>query len=426
MEKRDSVVKPLSFFSGKHEGVAGFIGDTMIVYRSARRRGDFYIAYPQGKGWAAPVKWKAFPNSRKGSEDALCEDPKTGDIIFSSDRKGTLGGDDLWITRRLPNGRFAPPENLKVLNTPYSEDAPFIVGDTLYFAHNGPNSIGGYDIFFSVRQPGGGWGKPQRLPRPFNTSGHDSYLFFIHPDSLYLSSDRVGGRGRMDLYLIVKEPLPLPPAPPPTPPRGYVITGRIYDLQTGQPVAALVVLKPLSDTTASPSSIGEGVEFQGQKPPAGKYLLQAYAPGYAQYVEGILVPDTGDVQRDIGMLSEEVLRRLKLPRLHFNFDKYDLRSEAPAALDTVLQILRTYPSLCIEIAGHTDSIGTNAYNQKLSERRSGTVYRYLIEQGIDPIRLSPKGYGEERPMVPNGTPYQRFLNRRVEFVPLTGKPESLD
>ncbi|MDW8416279.1 MAG: OmpA family protein [Bacteroidia bacterium] len=416
--------KPVGFFAARHEGIAGFIGDTLIVYRSARRRGDFYIAYPNGDGWTHPVKWKAFPNSRRGSEDALCDDPKTGDIIFSSDRKGTKGGKDLWVTRRLPDGKFAEPQNLQTLNSQYNEDAPFVVGDTLYFAHDGPLSIGGYDLFYSIRGADGQWGPPQRMPRPFNTPGHDSYLFFSNPDSAYLSSNRLGGKGKMDLYLIVKESIPAP-SQLPSEPRIYTLSGRAYDMRTGAPVRVKVVLLPRSDTTSFRFENELDGRYTVSKPTVGEYLLTAYADGYAQYVHPISVPDTGDVVHDIPMLSEQTLKQLRLPRVHFNFDKYDLRTEAPPSLDSVLQILRDYPTLVLEVGGHTDSIGTREYNQKLSERRANTVYRYLVEKGIPTYRLRTKGYSEDRPMVPNDTPYRRFLNRRVEFTPLVGRPKEL-
>ncbi|MCX8112209.1 MAG: OmpA family protein [Bacteroidia bacterium] len=417
--------KPIGFFSKKHEGIAGFLRDTLIVYRSSRRRGDFYIAYPRGDGWSQPLYWKNFPNSRRGCEDAICEDPKTGDIIFSSDRKGTKGGEDLWITRRLPDGKFSKPENLSSLNTPYNEDAPFVFGDTLFFVHDGPSSMGGYDIFYSIRQPGGGWGPPKRLPRPFNSPAHDSYVFLTHPDSIYLSSNRMGGQGKMDLYLIVREILPPPPPPPPTP-EVYTFSGKAYDVRTRQPVPVVVVLKPQSGTEPLTLKSDKDGSFSDKKPDAGEYLLYAYADGYAQYVQPITIPKAGNAVQDIPMISNEELKRIRLPRIHFNFDRYDLRTEAPPALDSVVRILEAYPTLIIEVAGHTDSIGTREYNQRLSERRANTAQGYLRERGIAPQRLRVKGYGEDQPMVPNDTPYHRFLNRRVEFNPVIGRPEEME
>ncbi|MCS7162979.1 MAG: OmpA family protein [Bacteroidia bacterium] len=416
--------KPVNFFPKKHEGIAGFIGDTLIVYRSARRRGDFYIAYPQGeREWASPIFWKAFPNSYKGSEDALCEDPKSNSIIFSSDRRGTLGRKDLWIVRRLPNGNFSLPENLTVLNTPYDEDAPFLVGDTLYFAHNGLNSMGGYDLFFSVRQPDGTWGPPKRLPFPINTPAHESYLFFTHPDTLYLSSDRPGGKGGMDLYRLIREPIILPASSPP--PKVYTLSIRFYDAQTGQPVAASFLLNTAAEDKPVLSTLSDSTSLvKLPKPSAGQYLIYAQAKGYAVSVQPITIEDTGDIQASVPLLPLSALERLVLTRIHFNFDQYELRKEAPAALDSIVQILHQYPTLVLEVAGHTDSIGSYGYNQRLSERRANRAYLYLVQKGIPAYRLKPRGYGEEQPLVPNDTPYHRFLNRRVEFRPLTKAGDS--
>ncbi len=410
----DTAVQPMGFFGKFHEGIAGFIGrDTMVVYRSARRRGDFYISVLRGSLWSEPVLWKAFPNSRKGSEDAICEDPKTGEIIFSSDRKGTQGGKDLWRTRRLPDGRFSEPEPIAELNSPYDEDAPFIIGDTLYFASNRPQSLGGYDLFRSFRQ-NNRWSTPERLPKPFNSSAHDIYLFWLNPDSAFISSDRLSGLGKMDIFLIVKEKLP--PPPPPPQPRVYTFSGRTYDMRTQASVPATILLVPEPDAPPLWEARSEASgNFSAAKPQAGNYLLIATAPGYAAYMEPITIPDSADFTREIAMVPLEELRKIRFPRVHFDFDRHTLRMEAPKSLDTVLAILQTYPTVIIAVEGHTDSIGTDAYNIRLGQRRAEAARAYLIERGIAPYRLRPYTYGERRPWRPNNNPYNRFLNRRVEF-----------
>ena len=409
----DTAVRPMGFFGKFHEGVAGFIGkDTMVVYRSARRRGDFYISILDGKQWSEPVLWKAFPNSRKGSEDAICEDPKTGELVFSSDRKGTQGGKDLWRVRRLPDGRFSEPEPIAELNSPYDEDAPIIIGDTLYFASNRPQSIGGYDVFRSIRQ-GNRWGTPERLLKPFNSPGHDIYIFWLNPDSAFVSSDRVGGLGKMDIYLIVKEKLPPPPPPQP---RVYTFSGRAYDIRTQAPVPATVLLVIEPEAPPFWQAKGESTgNFSDVKPQGGNYFIVATAPGYAAYIEPVTIPDSADFTRDIPMVPVEELRKIRFPRVHFDFDKYTLRLEAPKSLDTVLSILQAYPTVIVAVEGHTDSIGTDAYNIRLGRRRAEAARAYLIERGIAPYRLRPYTYGERKPWRPNNTPYNRFLNRRVEF-----------
>lgn len=409
----DTTAHPIGFFGKFHEGIAGFVGkDTMVVYRSARRRGDFYISVWKGDRWSEPVLWKAFPNSRKGSEDAICEDPKTDEIIFSSDRKGTQGGKDLWRTRRLPDGRFSEPEPLAELNSPYDEDAPIIIGDTLYFASNRPQSLGGYDLFRSLRQ-NNRWGPPQRLPKPFNTPAHDIYLFWLNPDSAFISSDRLSGLGKMDIFLIVKEKLPPPPPPQP---RVYTFSGRTYDMRTQASVPATILLVSEPDTPPLWEARSESSgQFSAVKPRGGNYFIIATAPGYAAYIEPITIPDSADFTRDIAMIPLEELRKIRFPRVHFDFDKYTLRIEAPKSLDTVLTILQTYPTVIVAVEGHTDSIGTDAYNIRLGQRRAEAARAYLIERGIAPYRLRPYTYGERQPWRPNNNPYNRFLNRRVEF-----------
>ncbi len=180
---------------------------------------------------------------------------------------------------------------------------------------------------------------------------------------------------------MVRQPLPPPPPEEPAPaPRVYSLRIRTYDARTGQPVQAYARLRPPEGEVLSGRANAAG-ELTQPKPPAGTYLLEVWADGYATALMPVTIPDASDVQEEVAMLSAEELKKLRLPRLHFNFDKYDLRAEAPAALDTVLRILQQYPTLVIEVAGHTDSIGTQQYNQGLSERRANTVYNYLIERG---------------------------------------------
>jgi len=113
---------------------------------------------------------------------------------------------------------------------------------------------------------------------------------------------------------------------------------------------------------------------------------------------------------------------IDLKGVNFDFDKSNLRPDAVAILNEAIEILKRYPDLKVEVAGHTDSIGTDAYNQALSERRARAVYDYLTSNGIDASRLvGPNGYGESRPIAPNtnpdgsDNPEGRAQNRRTEL-----------
>jgi outer membrane protein OmpA-like peptidoglycan-associated protein len=107
--------------------------------------------------------------------------------------------------------------------------------------------------------------------------------------------------------------------------------------------------------------------------------------------------------------------KLRLPIVHFDFDKYDIKKLYVPELDHHVAYLSQNPSTPLTIEGHTDSIGSTQYNQRLSERRANAVRRYLIEKGISSARIRIVGYGEQRPIADNKTPEGRALNRRAEF-----------
>lgn len=110
-----------------------------------------------------------------------------------------------------------------------------------------------------------------------------------------------------------------------------------------------------------------------------------------------------------------VKKKIILRGVEFDYDKSDIRPDARPVLEEAVAILRENPDVKVVIEGHTDSIASEAYNQKLSERRARAVYRYLVAAGIDPARLSVVGYGESRPIASNDTPEGRARNRRVEL-----------
>jgi outer membrane protein OmpA-like peptidoglycan-associated protein len=104
-----------------------------------------------------------------------------------------------------------------------------------------------------------------------------------------------------------------------------------------------------------------------------------------------------------------------LNNLFFDIDKYELKQQSLTELNEIVKFLQWNPSVKIEISGHTDNSGTESYNQQLSLKRAASVGEYLKKQGIDPVRLTQKGYGAQRPIKPNNSDENRQLNRRIEF-----------
>jgi outer membrane protein OmpA-like peptidoglycan-associated protein len=109
-----------------------------------------------------------------------------------------------------------------------------------------------------------------------------------------------------------------------------------------------------------------------------------------------------------------------LSGVFFDFDKATIKPEGKSKLDSAVTVLTRYPDLRVEIQGHTDSIGTEAYNVSLSERRAAAVKEYLTSKGISASRFTTKGFGESQPAADNGTKEGRAENRRVMIVEIRG------
>ncbi len=181
-------------------------GKSLILYRTRKNgfSGDLYITEKDGHSWKEPEKLNDQVNS-KYHEASACFGNKEGTVLyFSSDRPDGFGGKDLYVVRKLPDGKWSDAQNLGPnINSAYDEDAPFISAKgNLYFASNGHETMGGYDIFCAIAE-GETFLKPENLGYPINTPGDD--VFFVmdkEGKQAYFSSERVGGYGLQDLYRI--------------------------------------------------------------------------------------------------------------------------------------------------------------------------------------------------------------------------------
>ncbi|MFZ9970243.1 MAG: OmpA family protein, partial [Bacteroidia bacterium] len=198
------------------------------------------------------------------------------------------------------------------------------------------------------------------------------------------------------------------------------VQARIFDSKTRLPLAArmgLVELKQnlnlLTDSTQ---------QILVPLVPGGNYALNAYADGYLfqsrnfqPSEQSLDSPYTVDLYLDPIVANQ----RLVLENIFFDTDKSNLKSESEAELQRVFDWLEQNPKLRIEISGHTDSEGSDAYNLDLSKRRAGTVARYLVEKGLNAQRIQFEGYGETQPMASNETEEGRAKNRRIEMKIIT-------
>ncbi|GAB4384404.1 MAG: hypothetical protein Kow0075_16420 [Salibacteraceae bacterium] len=175
----------------------------LYIYREQ----DVWVSHLENGIWTVPVKHQGRINSQKGFEPSVFITQDLNTMFVVSDLSTGYGGRDIYITTRDENGTWKPLENLgRVINTKFDEDAPFLTpdGNTLYFASNGHNSMGDYDIFKSVLDENGNWSEPENLGHPINTPGHDRYFVTTDDGAIgYYASDRDGGYGEVDIYRII-------------------------------------------------------------------------------------------------------------------------------------------------------------------------------------------------------------------------------
>ncbi len=404
-----------------------------LVFTACNRRNDgsqgscdLYWSQLKDGAWTKPVPFSAAVNSPQwDAQPAIAPDSKT--IYFSSERPGGQGGKDLWVTTRLPNGRYTEPQNLgPQINTPGDEQAPFIHpdGQTLYFTSDGLPGMGRNDLYFSRRQPDGSWGQPQNLGYPINTKGDEGTLIVsLDGKTAYFAAKLPGSAGSLDIYAF---DLPAHARPQPVTYAKAVVA----DARTAQPLVARIACIDLASGQefASARTHADGTFLICL--PAGKdYALHVSREGYFFHSEHFNLAEGGSFLEpyllNIALqpieLADEAnptpspVRPVVLRNVFFATGSAELLPASRFELDQLVALLREQPHLRIQINGHTDDVGDDASNQTLSERRAKAVYDYLVQQGIGPERLRYRGFGESKPIQPNTTPEGRAQNRRTEF-----------
>jgi len=378
---------------------------------------DIYWSERRGDRWAEPRNMGPVVNSPQwDSQPSFSSDGKT--LFFASKRPGGKGSSDIWMTRLGPDGEWSQPENLgDSVNTKAEEMGPFIHPDgrTLYFSSKGHPGMGGYDLFLSRITPTGGWKRPMNLGYPINTFSDEMTLVVTAKGDLaYISSDKLGGKGRQDIYRfpLYREVRPF---------LTTYLKGRVYDAVTGEKLEARFELIDLatSETAIRSVSDRENGSFLVVLPSERDYALNVSREGYLFYSDHFVL--TGDHPREKPFLADIPLKPIRvgeavvLKNVFFDTDLYSLKDESVAELEKLTKLLRNNPAMKIEISGHTDNVGTAEHNLALSKNRAGAVYQYLVDHGIDATRLTFAGYGFSRPIDDNGTEQGRANNRRTEF-----------
>ena len=378
---------------------------------------DLYWSKRIGNRWSRPRNFDA-PVCTKfwESQPSIAPDGKT--IYFASNRPGGFGKMDIWKTTMTEEGLFSVPENLgKNINTDGDDSAPFIHADgkTLYFVSDGHPGMGGKDIFFSTLTDTG-WTKPVNLGYPINTPADEiNILINAAGTTAYFSTDKEGGYGGQDLYYFALDER-LRPTPV------TYIKGKVFDENTHEPLHAAIEMIDLNTNEVTTSTFSDPVsgEFLACILTGSNILLNVSHPYYLIHSENFQIEknytELNPYLKNIALKRPEVGETFVLRNVFFDFDKSTLKKESEVELNKLVGYLTSNKGIKIEIGGHTDNQGSEAYNERLSNDRAKAVYDYLVNKGIDSNRMSYKGYGMSKPIATNDTEEGRALNRRTEFT----------
>jgi outer membrane protein OmpA-like peptidoglycan-associated protein/Tol biopolymer transport system component len=378
---------------------------------------DLYWARKTGDVWSTPENMGPVVNSSAwDSQPSFSSDGKT--LYFASNREGGKGRSDIWKTVLKPDGSWSVPVNLgDSINTKDDDMAPFIHPDnrTLYFASRGHQGMGGFDLFVSRMDANGNWSSPVDLAYPINTYADEINLVVnAKGDVAYISSDKLGGKGGMDIYSfkLYKEAQPV---------MVTYFKGIVFDKETRDRLEARFELIDLATGNVVSNSFSDPVtgEFLLSLPTEKNYGLNVSKPGYLFYSDHFELSGESSKAKpfiyNVPLQPIQVGETVILKNIFFDTDKYDLKEESRSELGKLIQFLKSNPKIHIMISGHTDNHGTADHNIVLSRNRARAVYDYLVANGIAKERLSYAGFGMTRPIDTNDTDQGRANNRRTEF-----------
>jgi outer membrane protein OmpA-like peptidoglycan-associated protein len=438
-----------------HEMMLGISADNNKMtllgnYPGSFGRGDIFYAERGKKCWSEVKHYPAPINTEHFDSDAMLPaDGRT--ILFVSDRPGNVGpfkpkemlfhggyagNTDIYVYVETPGGEGQLVNLGPTINTPFAEYSPFLHPDgrTLYFSSEGHYGLGGLDVFVSTRLSDSSWTKwsePVNLGKELNGPYNDwGFQIATAGDLAYyatavkktdcwegdIDTPRIGC-GPSNIYSTELPAIARPAV-------AVTVSGKVMDPDKN-PLEAEIVWNDLT--------LNKSAGIAKSDPDSGEYLIvlpAGHKYGYSAEKEGYMgasatLDFTGvtaftEYRHDIILYPFDKLIKekitLRMNNIFFDFDKATLRSESYHELNRWVDVLKKHPDLKAEIHGHTCSIGTETYNQGLSERRAAAVVNYLVSQGIDRNRLTMKGYGETMPAASNKTQEGRELNRRVEVL----------
>ena len=385
------------------EGVCSFTPDGRVMYLTQCKTDPEYPRYAtimtsnrSDASWAKAQEVKLTRDTLSAfAHPAVSPDGQW--LYFTSNMPGGLGGYDIWRVALTTNG-LGGVENLGApINTPGDEMFPtFRPNGDLYFSSNGHEGLGGLDIY--IAKAVGSWqlAENQELTAnsrqlehpgyPLNSQGDDFGMTFEGMlNKGYFSSNRGDGKGWDHIYSFFNPEIVQTV-------KGWVYEQDGYELPQGQ-----VYMVGNDGTNLKLSVKGDG-SFEQQIKPGVDYVFLGTCKGFLNHQEQLRVEPVKESQEYVLQFPlANITVPVLIENIFYDFDKATLRPESAEALDQLVALLNENPNVTIELSAHTDYRGSAEYNKRLSQRRAESVVNYLKDHGIAPDRMTPVGYGKERP-----------------------------
>ncbi|HRN41056.1 MAG TPA: OmpA family protein [Vicingus sp.] len=340
-------------------------------------------------------------------------------LLMAIEKKKGFGEKDLYVSFKTGENTWSVPKNLgNIINTKDGEFGPFLAADdkTLYFVSSGHPGYGDADVWMSKRldDTWTNWSKPVNLGEKINSSGFDAYFSIDASGEYAYFTSTKNSYGNSDVFRI-KMPKEAKPDPV------VLIYGKVIDQKTNQPIKAKISYEqlPSGKEVGTANTSPEDMVYKIVLPFGENYGFMASADNYYSVTQNLDLSKLEAYQEmEVNLYLAPIQKdeAIRLNNIFFEFGKSVLKEESYPELNRLVKLLTDNPAITIEINGHTDDIGADADNLKLSQERAAAVVTYLTSKKIGGNRLSSNGFGETKPIADNKTEEGRQLNRRVEFV----------
>jgi outer membrane protein OmpA-like peptidoglycan-associated protein len=391
---------------------------TKLVSTNGYHNYDLYYSEFVDDEWTEPKSLGSNINRNDSweSQASLSSDGKV--LFFASDRPGGYGGADIWFSQRNSDGTWRKPVNLgPTINTPQDERSPFLHTDskTLYFSSSGHDGMGGQDIFFSKLDEKNRWTAPTNIGYPINSENNE-VDFFVSLDGKtgYFSSNNIDNNDwniyEFELYEAARPHVMM------------IVKGKVTaddgDLEGATVEIRDTATNVIATGIVNANSGNYAVATEVKKDDPQPVILTVKKEGHS-YDSQIITPEQMDapvVTKDAEVKAIETGKVCDLRDIYYETNSYTLTKASKVIIALFVEFLKDNPTVKVEIQGHTDNIGNDDANLKLSELRAKAVYDHVLSKGIPADRLRYKGYGESQPIADNNTAIGRAKNRRTVFL----------